>query len=310
MMLSVCVPVYNYDARGLVRSLAAQVAAMDGDGELVCLDDGSDPTWRGVLEELAECGRYVRLEENVGRARIRNLFLDYSQGDYLLFVDVDSEVGEGFLSRYVEALRAEPAVVVGGRVYDRRGDDPAHRLRYLYGTQVESKPVEWRVAHPYQSFMSNNFAVKREVLQRYPFDESIRQYGHEDTLFGYRLEQEGVPITHIDNPVVNGQVERNEVFLAKTVEAVHTLAVLEERYSTDALFAQRVRLVGTYRRLRRLGLTGAVRCIYGLMRRGLESHFVSGNSVSVAQLNFYKLGEFIKAKDLAQAPLLGGERGS
>ena len=300
MRLSVCIPVYNYDARPLARSLAAQIAALDGDAELVCIDDASDPAVRAKNQDLATLGSYVQLEENVGRARIRNMFLGHTHGDYLLFLDVDSEEGEGFLARYMEALQDGPEVVVGGRVYDRRGNDQAHRLRYLYGTQVESKPMEWRKSHPYQSFMSNNFAVRREVLQRYPFDESITRYGHEDTLFGYRLEQNGVAITHIDNPVVNGEVETNEVFLHKTVEAVETLAELDDRLASDKLFGQRVRLVGTYRRLQRWGMTVPVEWLYSLLRRPLESHFVSGNAVSVAQLNFYKLGVFIKAKNKAK----------
>lgn len=297
MKLSVCIPVYNYDARPLVRSLSQQASAFEGEVELVCIDDASDTSWREQAGELTELGSYLQLEENVGRARIRNMFLEHTQGDYLLFLDVDSEVGEGFLARYLEALEQEPAVVVGGRVYDRRCNDQAHRLRYLYGTQVESRPVKWRRSHPYQSFMSNNFAVRREVLEANPFDASITRYGHEDTLFGFRLEQNGVPIMHIDNPVVNGEVEENGVFLSKTVEAVENLAAIDDALGADDAFGRRVRLVGTYRRLRSMGITGPVSWLHSLLRRPLESHFVSGNSVSVAQLNFYKLGVFIKEKN-------------
>lgn len=297
MTLSICIPVYNYDARLLARSLVSQMAAFDGEVELVCIDDASDVSWRAQGDELGAMGKYVQLDENVGRAHIRNLFLDYTQGEYLLFLDVDSEVGADFLVRYFEALKERPAVAVGGRIYDRRGNDQAHRLRYLYGTQVESKSVEWRRSHPYQSFMSNNFAVRRDVLQQYPFDERIVRYGHEDTLFGYRLEQAGIPITHIDNPVVNGEVEENGVFLSKTVEAVETLADLDARLDDDALFGRRVRLVASYRRLRRWGLTAPVSWLHSLLQRPMESHFVSGNAISVAQLNFYKLGMFIKARN-------------
>lgn len=296
MRLSVCIPVYNYDARPLVRRLSEQALPLAGEVEVVCIDDASDAPWRTQADELSELGGYVQLEENVGRARIRNMFLEYSKGEYLLFLDVDSEVGEGFLVRYLEALQEEPAVVVGGRVYDRRGNDASHRLRYLYGTQVESKNVDWRRRHPYQSFMSNNFAVRREVLQANPFDASITRYGHEDTLFGYRLEQQGVPVKHIDNPVVNGEVEDNALFLSKTVEAVENLAAIDERMESDAAFGRRVRLLDTYRRLRRYGLTLPVSWLYSLLRRPLESHFLNGNAISVAQFNFYKLGVLINVK--------------
>lgn len=299
MTLSVCIPVYNYDARPLARALASQAASRDV--ELVCIDDASDAEWREQAAELASLGRYVQLEENVGRARIRNLFLEHTEGDYLLFLDVDSEVGEGFLQRYLEVIDScqksacRPDVVVGGRIYDRRGNDAAHRLRYLYGTQVESKPVEWRRRHPYQSFMSNNFLVRREVLEAYPFDERIVRYGHEDTLFGYCLEQNKVPVMHIDNPVVNGEVEENSLFLDKTVEAVENLAVIDN--GVDEAFGRRVRLVDTYRRLQRWHLTVPTEWLHTLLRRPLESHFISGSYITVAQLNFYKLGIFIKAKN-------------
>ena len=296
-MISVCIPVYNYDAGPLARSLASQAAALEAEVELVFIDDHSDADWRERNKELAGLGTYIELEENVGRARIRNMFLQHTRGDYLLFLDVDSEVKEGFLARYAEVLDGRPAVVVGGRVYDRRGDDKEHRLRYLYGTQVESKTLEWRRSHPYQSFMSNNFMVRRDVLEQHPFDERISRYGHEDTLFGHRLEQNGIAVLHIDNPVVNGEVERNAEFLQKTVEAVQNLASIDDMMEDDALFAQRVRLVDTYRRLRQWHLTAPVEWLHSLLRRPLESHFVSGNAVSVAQLNFYKLGLFIKTKN-------------
>ena len=296
-MISVCIPVYNYDACPLARNLASQAAALEAEVELVFIDDHSDADWRERNKALAGWGTYIELEENVGRARIRNMFLQHTRGDYLLFLDVDSEVKEGFLARYAAVLDGHPAVVVGGRVYDRRGDDKEHRLRYLYGTQVESKTLEWRRSHPYQSFMSNNFMVRRDVLEQHPFDERISRYGHEDTLFGHRLEQNGIEVLHIDNPVVNGEVERNADFLQKTVEAVQNLASIDDMMEDDALFAQRVRLVDTYRRLRQWHLTAPVEWLHSLLRRPLESHFVSGNAVSVAQLNFYKLGLFIKTKN-------------
>lgn len=294
-MISICIPVYNYDAVPLVRSLAAQAGEVEGGAELVCIDDCSSAEWRQRNVSLSELGRYVELEENVGRARIRNMFLDYAQGDYLLFLDVDSEVGEGFLRRYAEALREQPAVVVGGRVYDKRGNNPAHRLRYLYGTQVESKSAAWRTAHPYHSFMSNNFVVSRDVLQRIPFDEDVVRYGHEDTLFGYRLEQNGIPILHIDNPVVNGEVESNADFLAKTREGVVSLSEIDRKLRGEPMFRQRVRLLDAYDRLCRWHLTAPVKWLYLLLRRPLESHFLAGESISVTQLNFYKLGYLIQS---------------
>lgn len=279
----------------MVRRLARQIASADADSyEIVCIDDHSSGYYISQNKGIAELATYVLLETNVGRARIRNLFLQYAKGEYLLFLDCDSMVPENFVQEYAKTLARKPAVVVGGRVYDDTFNDREHRLRYLYGTKIESRPLLERLKNPYRSFMTNNFMVRRDVLDKIRFDESLTKYGHEDTLFGYRLEQNHIPILHIDNPVINGQVEENAEFLHKSVEAVENLVKLYDDMWEDQRFCHSVRLLNTYNRVRRMNLQGVVYWLYKVFKTPLESHFVSGNSISLKQFNFYKLGMFIK----------------
>lgn len=279
----------------MVRRLARQIASADADSyEIVCIDDHSSGYYISQNKGIAELATYVLLETNVGRAKIRNLFLQHAKGEYLLFLDCDSLVPENFVQEYAKTLARKPAVVVGGRVYDDTFNDREHRLRYLYGTKIESRPLLERVKNPYRSFMTNNFMVRRDVLDKIRFDESLTKYGHEDTLFGYRLEQNHIPILHIDNPVINGQVEENAEFLHKSVEAVENLAKLYDDMWEDQRFCHTVRLINTYNRVRRMNLQGVVYWLYKVFKTPMESHFVSGNGVSLKQFNFYKLGAFIK----------------
>lgn len=296
-MISICIPIYNNYTYPLVRRLVRQTAnADDGEYEIVCIDDHSSGYYVNQNKGIAEIATYVGLEKNVGRAKIRNMFLNYAKGDYLLFIDCDSQVPDTFVKNYAKTLtrKQPPAVVVGGRVYDETFNDREHRLRYLYGTEVESRPVEVRLKRPYESFMTNNFMVRRDVLEKIRFDENITKYGHEDTLFGYRLQQEKVPILHIDNAVVNGQVEDNAEFLHKTVEAVENLAEIYDNMWEDQRFCQSVRLLRAYNRVRRLGMQGLVYWLFKVMKTPMESHFVSGNGISLKQFSFYKLGLLIK----------------
>ena len=299
-MLSVCIPIYNYYVYPLARRLATQAGSLDTEVEIVCIDDHSSPFHENRNRALSEVSTYIRLDKNVGRAKIRNLFLQHAKGEYLLFLDNDSEVPEDFLKKYVKILSGNPQVVVGGRVYDRRGDDIEHRLRYLYGTKVESRSAEQRRKHPYQSFMTNNFMIRRDILERIRFDETIVKYGHEDTLFGYRLEQNKIPIIHIDNPVINGYVESNAEFLHKTVEAVESLVKIYDNMWEDQRFCHSVNLLRAYGRIRRLGLVKPVYALFKIMKSPLESHFVNGNGISLKQFSFYKLGVFIKNLDYAK----------
>ncbi|MBR4229627.1 MAG: glycosyltransferase family 2 protein [Bacteroidales bacterium] len=294
-MISICIPIHNFYAYPLARRLSNQAKSSKVDVEIICIDDHSSGYYLSQNKGLTEVGQYIKLAENVGKSKIRNLFLKYATGDYLLFLDDDSLVEDDkFLRKYSNAIGSNPQVVVGGRIYDERGNDQEHRLRYLYGTQIESRNAEERRKHPYQSFMTNNFLIRRDVLEQIKFDKRISKYGHEDTLFGYRLEQAGIPIVHIDNPVINGQVETNAEFLHKTVTAVENLSFIYNFMWEDQRFCQSVKLLRTYAQVRRLGLHKLVYYVFRMLRSPMESHFVSGTGISLKQFSFYKLGIFIK----------------
>ena len=292
MLLSVCVPVYNHDVLPLVRRLSSQASELGGEAEVVCIDDGSEASFRQHNRAAAELARWVELPHNVGRARVRNLFLQHTEGSYLIFVDNDLQVPPDFLQAYAQLAASDdaPAVVVGGHRYDRRCNNPQHRLRYLYGTQVECRSLSERRREPYRSFMSGNFMVRRDVLQKHPFEESIRRYGYEDVLFGYRLQQHGIEVLHVDNAVVNSDVETNEEFLCKTQEAIGTLAELYLQQPEDEGFCQSVRLLSTYKKIKNRGLIGVVHSVFRMLRTPLESHFIAGNTINMSEFSFYKLG--------------------
>lgn len=290
-MISVCIPVFNHCVVPLVEAVRRQSEGLALEVETVCIDDHSDSGWLIRNEALEGMCTYVKLPENVGRARIRNLFLQHARGEYMLFLDNDSILPEGFLQRYAAMLEAKPCVVVGGRIYPPESDDRQHHLRYAYGTRAESRPAAEREKHPYQSFMTNNFMIRREVLEQIRFDERISLYGHEDTLFGYRLQQAGIAIDHIDNPVVNGEVETNADFLRKTIDGVHSLAAIYRFMEGDEDFVQSVRLLRAYRKLRLL--RWPIRWVHLYTRVRSERSFLAGKSFSMTLFNFYKLGTFI-----------------
>lgn len=292
-MLSVCIPIYNRDLRDTVSRLALQAAALPQPVEIVCIDDHSEESFHQLNSQLAHKAQYIRLPENIGRARIRNLFLQYARYDHLLFLDCDSLIPDNFLANYLVLIPQNPSVICGGRIYDVHDDDPAHHLRYRYGVCCESKDAATRSAQPYKSFMTNNFVVRREVLQQIPFDERISRYGHEDTLFGYRLMQQGVPILHIDNPIVNGDVEDNAEFLRKTIDGVKSLAAIFQWIGGDPQFCEQVSLLRFYLKIKRFRLAWTVTAVHRLIGKPLERTFLSGRHVSMTLFSFYKLAILI-----------------
>lgn len=295
-MISICIPIFNHPVYPLVQSLSEQIATLHAEGEfeIVCIDDHSSEPFRSQNAPISDIATYILLDDNIGRARIRNLFLRHSKGEWLLFLDNDSEVPNNFLATYRKYLNEKWDVIVGGRIYDHRGDDRQHRLRYLYGTRVESRPAVDRYKHPYKSFMTNNFLIRRSLFEKILFDTRLDHYGHEDTLFGYRLQQNNIPLLHIDNPVVNGYVESNDEFLRKTAEGISSLVTIYRFMSDDRIFLRTVRLLDTYTKLCRLSLYPLVYCLFKKNKTTLEYRFLSGENISVHRFNFYKLGLFIQ----------------
>ncbi len=234
-MLSVCIPIYDFDVRELVGELDRQVLGQDKNIEIVCIDDASDPKFRASNNSIIHKTNFVQLDENVGRARIRNLFVGLVKYDHLLFLDCDSLIiRSDFLSLYLREIQHYPeAVICGGREYPRELPSKQQSLRWKYGHLRESKSVQERSSHPYRSFLSNNFVTPKSVLECIPFHEELRDYGHEDTLFGYELKKHQIPIDHIDNPVLNGDIEDNVLFLKKTDQAIGNLAHIVDAFPEE-----------------------------------------------------------------------------
>ncbi len=294
-MISICIPIYNFDVRQLVNSLSRQVENAGVACEIVLIDDGSDEEYKKINRSVCNREVYVELPENIGRASIRNLFLEYAKYQNLLFLDCDSlVVSDDFLKRYVAAVRAKEVLVVcGGRLYDPEKPPKEYLLRWKYGMFRESRTLHQRQKAPNRSFMSNNFLIRREILAKFPFDERITKYGHEDTLLGFVLKKNGIAITHIDNPVLNGELEINSEYLRKNAESIKNLGVILEYVDYDPEFVTDIRLLQFYQRIK--PLAPLIRLSYRIFGPAVR-FFLKRGWVSLRLFNFFKLGLFLNSK--------------
>jgi hypothetical protein len=286
-ILSILLPIYNWDIRQLAGDLIAQGRALGVPFELLALDDGSAPEYREMNRSISGFPEvnYQELPQNIGRAAIRNRLGDLAQYPFLLFMDSDSEVVRGdYLQVYLQAA-AEDRVLVGGTCYSPEPPaDPGLYLRWQYGVRREQRPVALRRRSPWSSFLTHHFVIARSVFQQIRFDERLKGYGHEDTLFGLALQQAGVSITHLDNPLKHAGLEPSAVFLTKTESSVRNLVWL---HMQGNLLPSR--LLDAYRLLQRLGLASWA-------ASGFERHQAAfrkrleGPAPRLWQLDLYKLG--------------------
>ncbi|AMJ65866.1 glycosyltransferase family 2 protein [Hymenobacter sp. PAMC 26628] len=291
--LSVLIPVYNRPVAELTNALLAQAPQWPGPVEIYLLDDGSEGNCRCQNRPLGALPgvRYQELPRNVGRAAVRNLLAAGAQHAWLLLLDNTGQLPDGqFLARYAAALGAAP-VLAGGVCYAPGPPaDPALRLRWLYGQQREVRPVAARQAAPYGQLLINNLLISKELLLRFPLDESLRGYGHEDTQLGWQLAAAAVPVQHLDNPVHHAGLETAAAFLEKSEQAVRNLAQLlrEHRVESGA------QLVQVAQRLRRAGLAPAARVALSAAAPALRRHLL-GPRPTLAALDALKLLWLLRA---------------
>ncbi|RSK24766.1 glycosyltransferase family 2 protein [Hymenobacter metallilatus] len=285
--LSVLIPVFNYDVRPLVRALLAQAPDWGGPVEIHCLDDGSQEEFRQQNRELGQLPGvvYRELTQNVGRAAIRNQLAASARFAWLLLLDNDSRLPDAqFLARYAAARKRAP-VLSGGTAYEMAPPpEMALRLRWLYGRQREARPAAVRQQAPHGQLTLNNLLIEAAVFRRLGLDENLTRYGHEDTKFGWYLRRAGVTVLHLDNPVLHDGLEPAPVFLQKTHDAVRNLVQL---YRAEGLGAD-TKLLQAALRLKRWGLSEAVRTAFGLRREQVRRNLLS-NRPSLRQLDALKL---------------------
>lgn len=291
IMISILLPLYNFDVRLLVAGLHAQCIEAGIPFEILCFDDGSEDAIKTVHTELSQWPNvnYRELPENVGRSRIRNLLAAAAQYEYLLFLDGDSGiVSPHYIANYLAHLHLQK-VLYGGRVYSKTPPaDPKLFLHWKYGIHREQMPMPQRQAAPYHGFMTNNFLIPKEIFQAIGFDERLRQYGHEDTLFGLELQGRGIPIVHLDNPLEHLGLEPAGVFLDKAKKAIENLALLAKEHPELSS-----RLLEMYRRLHRYKMDRVLAGISPLLLPLLQKILLGGRAPLVL-LDFYKLLQLVR----------------
>tara|TARA_Y100000991_G_C21975223_1_gene351837 strand:- start:541 stop:1428 length:888 start_codon:yes stop_codon:yes gene_type:complete len=292
-LISICIPIYNFNVVDLIITIIKQGEKSKKPYEVICIDDGSNKETLKLNAEINshKAVKYLILKRNIGRSKIRNLFLENANYENLLFIDCDCSIqSEKFLENYFEQL--DNAVVYGGRKHhENPPKNKNKKLRWLYGIKKEDQNFNFRVKNPYHCFRSNNFLIKRTIFSRIKFNEKIETYGHEDTLLSLELKKNKVAIFQINNPVFHEGIEDSSVFLEKTKSAIKNLVLLEKKN----LYSSSIKLIKTYHLINKLKLTWLVFPLSKTILKILERQLLSSRP-SLKIFDLYKLIYFLREK--------------
>ena len=298
-MLSINIPVYNYEVGDLVSQLAETAEDMQIVFEIRVYDDGSEESVKLKNCKIADLPGviYKEMESNLGRSAIRNKMGFESKFKYLLFIDADSmPVSEDYLENFVECVKPN-RIICGGTAYkSEKPAEPDKYLRWFYGTNREAISAEIRNSKKGFIITSNNFLIEKEVFEKIHFREEIRNYGHEDTLLGYDLFSSGIEIFHIDNPVEHTGLEDSAVFIEKTKTALKSLhQITRQILPGDKVFVKQVHFLNKYQSITKYLPAPFLRMFYRFFHRSIERN-LTGRHPHLLWFDLYKLGFYSTIK--------------
>lgn len=110
LKFSVIIPVYNRE-QAIRRCIDSVLSQSYRNYELLIIDDGSmDSTW-SVLSEYSAMDRRIKLfrKSNGGVSSARNMGVAHATGEYLVFVDSDDWISQGYLA-YLDTVLTSPDI--------------------------------------------------------------------------------------------------------------------------------------------------------------------------------------------------------
>ncbi len=196
MFFSVVIPTYNRKPilekclRALERQQLANDTVVTG-YEIVLVDDGSTDGTLPWLQDKAADFPHVRslCQNHQGPAAARNLGVESSVGDTIIFIDSDLVVTPNFLQAHAQSLVQGCLLQGSERVF-------------TYGQVINTCNFDNPTSEPYKLtdfsaayFATGNVAIARHWLEKAGlFDTRFQLYGWEDLELGVRLKQLGLKL--------------------------------------------------------------------------------------------------------------------
>jgi hypothetical protein len=291
-MLSILIPIYNYNAFPLVSELYKQCSECNLEFEIICQNDASNDFLieNDEINKLKNCYFYSNTM-NLGRGKTINKLAGKANYDWLLILDCDTfPENSNFIKNYLFNIKNNKPIVYGGILYKSEKPEKDQLLRWVYGHKRESLSVKKREIKPNTRALTSNLLLKKELFLQYPFDEHITNYGYEDLCFMMKLKANKATVTHIQNPTFHLNLETSSLYLNKTKIALENLVFIndsKETTSTDS------KLLAAYSLLKKIKITPIMIWFFETFEEKITRNLLS-EKPSLFLFDLYKLGYFCK----------------
>ena len=125
-LISVIIPIYNVE-KYIKQCLDSVINQTYKNLEIICVDDCGMDNSMQIVEGYAKNDnriKIIKLPENSGQGKARNVGIDHATGDYILFIDNDDFIDNDYIEKLVNAAkRTNVDVVCNPAILKYFGDD-------------------------------------------------------------------------------------------------------------------------------------------------------------------------------------------
>jgi len=252
--ISIVIPTYN--RKKLLKNTLLSLFHQDfpsEEYEIIVVDDGGTDGTLEIIKNLdVNCNfkyvywarekPYVFGEPGNRAGPARNLGVDYSEGEYLLFWDSDMIAPTNLLRTYSQSFPNSNTIILGSRKMLRKGavenlyvdatksgtfqfsETNYSNLSWADRTLKSNNYNPYSYKWPWLLIISNNLLVQKDLfIKQNGFDSNFVFWGVEDQEFAYRLQSNKVQFLVNKDAFGYHQYHDNEYVAQKNISRIFTI---------------------------------------------------------------------------------------
>ncbi|WP_447962848.1 glycoside hydrolase family 99-like domain-containing protein [Nitrospira sp. Ecomares 2.1] len=255
-LVSIVIPVYNHLEYTVCCLASILKHVPQCSFEVIVVDDGSQDETSNILSTIDNI-RYCRNEDNVGFLRSCNTGASLARGQYLLFLNNDTQVLEGWLDELVNTFQEQSDVgLVGSKLLYPNGvlqeagaiikpDGSAE----LVGLNGDPDRPEYNVVREVDYCSGASVLIEAEVFKALGgFDDIYAPCYCEDSDLAFRVRKEGKRVFYQPRSVVihHLSVSTNDSRHEKTPLVARNVNTFVQRWSDELKKLNEVRAIAFF----------------------------------------------------------------
>jgi len=186
--VSVIIPIYNTE-NYLERCVNSVLTQTHNNLEIILINDGSTDNSLDICKKLADKDKRIILidKENTGVSNTRNIGIEKSSGNYIIFIDSDDLIDKNYISLMLEKMETNNVnVVVSGITFcDELLNFIKEQLYPVNNKILKFKDIKEDIITTGYFNSVCKALYKKEIFKDLRFNEQLK-YG-EDLLFSFSI---------------------------------------------------------------------------------------------------------------------------